>query len=151
MAGHQVWMVSASRVASPGVNCGVVEVGKPPADLRQHVFGEQHAKPFFYSPGGANLIGRIMIIEHPGEPGPLPRREVFGGGEQQPPVHPDGVGFGPVPTFEVFDDEKGGHISTGVDSRPRGSPPDVAPTPPSRIGYPPRQDGRPVRVGSHRA
>jgi hypothetical protein len=39
--------------------------------------------------------------------------------------------------------KKGGHISAAVDSRPRGFPPDVAPTPPSRIAYPPRQDGRP--------
>src|SRR5215217_3882699 len=73
-----------------GVDGGVVEVGQPPPDLRRLRRGEQHPEPFFYTPGGADLVGRIMIIEYPVEPGPLLRREVFGGGEQQPPVHPDG-------------------------------------------------------------
>jgi hypothetical protein len=34
--------------------------------------------------------------------------------------------FGPVATFEVFDDEKDGGISAAVDTRSRRSPPDVA-------------------------
>jgi hypothetical protein len=60
--------------------------------------------------------------------------------------------FGPVGTFEVFDDEKGGgYISAAVDTRPRRSPPDVAGTPPSRIAYSSRQDGCLVRVGLLRA
>jgi hypothetical protein len=40
-----------------------------------------------------------MII--PGESRPLPGREVFGGGEQQPPVHPDRVGDRATPAQQV--------------------------------------------------
>jgi hypothetical protein len=62
--------------------------------------------------------------------------------------------FGPVPTSEVFDDEKdpgGETFRLPLTPGPRRSPPDVARTPPSRIVCPSRQDGRPVLAGSHRA
>jgi hypothetical protein len=45
-----------------------------------------------------------MIIEHPPEPGPLSRREVFGGGEQQPPVHPYRVGNRAAAAHQVAGD-----------------------------------------------
>jgi hypothetical protein len=51
-----------------GIDGGVVEVSPPSPDLRWLVLGEQHAEPFFHTLGGANLVGRIMIIKHPAEP-----------------------------------------------------------------------------------
>jgi hypothetical protein len=42
-----------------------------------------------------------MIIKYSGERIPLPRRKVFGGGQQQPPVHPDRIGDPAAPTEQV--------------------------------------------------
>jgi hypothetical protein len=116
-------MVSANRVASGswGVDRGVVEVSKAPPNLRRLVFGEQHAEPFSYAPGGADLVGRIMIIEHPAEPLPLLGGQVFGGGEQQPPVHPDGIGDRAAATEQVPGDalpDLGDHVVSERDQVP---------------------------------
>ena len=52
---------------------GVVEVGEPPPDLGRFVFADKHSEAFFHAPGGADLFGRICVVEHPPEPGPLLR------------------------------------------------------------------------------
>jgi murein DD-endopeptidase MepM/ murein hydrolase activator NlpD len=108
-------------LGQPGVDGGVVEVGQPPPDLRRLILGEQHPESFLHTPGGTNLVGRIMIIEHPAEPGPWPRREVFGGGEQQQPVHPHRVGNRAAATEQVASEalpDLGHHLVGQCDQMP---------------------------------
>jgi len=65
MAGHQVWMVSASRVASGSWAsiAGFVEVGQPPPDLRRLPLAEEEPEPFFHRPRGLDFLGRVTGVE----------------------------------------------------------------------------------------
>ena len=94
------WPPGLDGLGEPGglghgrVDRGVVEVGQPPADVGRLSLFQQHAEAFLDTPSGADLAGRIVIIEHSAKPGPLLGAEVVGAGEQQPPVQPDWVGDG---------------------------------------------------------
>ena len=94
MAGHQVWMVRASRVASGmlGVERGVVEVGQPPPDLGGSCSASSiRSRSLTAQAAPISSVGSAAV-EHAAEPSPLLGRQVLGAGEQQPPVHPHRVG-----------------------------------------------------------
>jgi hypothetical protein len=62
-----------------------------------------------------------MIIKHPAEPPPLLGGQVFSGGQQQPPVHPDGIGDHAAATEQIPGDalpDLGDHLVSGRDQVP---------------------------------
>jgi len=48
-----------------------VDVGQPPPDLERLLLLQQHAVAFVHTSAGADLAGRIVIVEHLAEPDPL--------------------------------------------------------------------------------
>jgi hypothetical protein len=54
------------------------------------------AQQFFAAPGGADLVGWVVLGQNSPEPGQLAGRETIAGGEQHVPVCPDRVGGDPA-------------------------------------------------------
>ena len=106
MAGHQVWIVPARRVASGelGIDGGFVEVGQSPSDPRRFVLAEEESEAFFDGPRGLDLLGRVAGVEGSPQPGPLLAGQVFGTGQQHVPVEPDRVGGGAAAAEQVAGD-----------------------------------------------
>ena len=86
-----------------GVKGGVVEVGQPPPDLGWLAFFQQQPEAFFHTPSGADLLSRIMLVEHPAKSGPLLGAEVVGAGEQSA-VDPHRVVGGAAPAELIAGD-----------------------------------------------
>jgi hypothetical protein len=92
-AGHQAWIVQASRVAfrQLGADRSLIETDQPPPDLRRLLLSEQQAETFLHRPGGLNLLGRVTGVQAAPQPLPLLTRQALSAGQQEPPAHPDRI------------------------------------------------------------
>ena len=95
-------MVRASRVVSSMLAPIAPRRTRPgAAGPGRFALGKQHPETFLDSPGGADFLGRVTVVEHLAEPFPLLGTEVFGTGQEQPPVDPDRVGDGAAAAEQV--------------------------------------------------